>query len=236
MPDDTNTHLTADTYNRLFVPSLIPQDIKKIIHLDIDTVVVGDLAKLFSVDTGTCPAAAVPDAGMYLRTDLDIHSIDGYFNAGVMLLNLDEWKKQRVSERTIDVIVNQAERIKRYVDQDALNLVLNNNWYKLERKFNLMGMYSPKDLGVADQDNYLEDIVVIHFNGPKPWNLLGDCDHRFGYLYHFYKGKSPVKGEKKYMDVSFSKDFLKRYSYAKIMKLYFANPLIGKIWRKIKTT
>lgn len=238
LPNNKDTHLTSDTYNRLFIPKLIPQAIKRILHIDIDTVVVGNLNEIYTVDMGTFPAAAVPDAGMPARPDLGIFSSNDYFNAGVLLINLEQWKQQEISEKTIEVVINYPEMIEGYVDQDALNFVLKNNWFKLDRRFNLMGMYSPKDLLIEQQDEYLQDKVIIHFNGPKPWNFLGDCDHRFAYLYHFYRTKSPIRNQRKYIDVEFSQKFVKKFAkkfvYARVLEIYLDSPVLGKLWRRLK--
>lgn len=234
LPDYEGAHLTSAAYNRLFLPNLIPDAIATLLHIDIDTLVIGDILGIYNLDIGFKPVAAVTDAGMPIRTDLGIFTEEDYFNSGVLLMNIDQWKRQRITERAIEVIKNHPEKIRGFADQDALNIVLKDNWFKLDKRFNLMGMYSPKELSEQERKVFLSDKVIIHFNGPKPWHFLGDCDHGFAYLYEYYFKKSPLSVRKRYTDVLLSKEFISKFLFKKTLSFYNSHPLFGKIWRGIK--
>jgi lipopolysaccharide biosynthesis glycosyltransferase len=235
LPSYAGAHLTSAAYNRLFLPNLIPNSVSTLLHVDIDTLVVGDIREVYNLDIGSLPVAAVIDAGMPIRKDLGIYKEEDYFNSGVLLMNVEQWKRQRITERAIEVIQEYPEKVRGYADQDALNIVLKNNWYKMGRRFNMMGMYSPKGLNEQQRQQFLKDVIIIHFNGPKPWKYLSDCDHAFAYLYNHYFKESPVSNKRRYTDVELSYQFINKLAYKKALYLYNSYPAIGKVWRKIKS-
>jgi lipopolysaccharide biosynthesis glycosyltransferase len=169
LPDHEGAYLTAAVYYRLFFASLVPQDVDRLIYIDVDTLVVGNLAELAAADIGHYPIGAVIDTDMPVRTDLGIHSTEDYFNSGVMLIDRARWLEQKITEQCIQVIHDEPERIKQYADQDVLNMVLMNNWYKLDSRFNLMRLYVPNEVPKRDFNKFLADKIVVHFNGRKPW-------------------------------------------------------------------
>ena len=96
----TRDYYTKTTYFRLFIPNLYPQ-YDKAIYLDSDIVVLGDIAKLYNEDIGDNLVAAVPDNVIqtnkvfqdYVERVVGIATYKNYFNAGMLLMNLDEMRK-----------------------------------------------------------------------------------------------------------------------------------------------
>ena len=99
-------------------------------------------------------------------------------------------------------------------DQDALNVILQNNWHWLDRKFNVMFQDVPRKLVKAQYKKFLEDKVIIHYSvgAHKPWLTLNE--NKFRYLYYYYQGKSPRRNQKKYIDFKIKPVYL--YSFIKI--------------------
>ena len=85
------------TYFRLFIASLYPQ-YNKAIYLDSDIVVLHDVAELFNIDIGNNLVGAVPDDIIqknevfqeYVEKVVGVSSYKNYFNAGVLVMNLEE--------------------------------------------------------------------------------------------------------------------------------------------------
>jgi lipopolysaccharide biosynthesis glycosyltransferase len=232
LPD--HPYFTVATYYRLFFPSLLPQSVTRLLHLDIDVVVIGDLSELFNKEVGNAPMAAVAEASVPTRPDLGIHTEGEYFNAGVILINMLEWKEQNISEKAIEYIKSFPEKII-FADQDALNGVLLNNWFKLDYKYNMTIYYGlPEHLPPKKElNNYLQDKVIIHYNTDhKPW--LIHCANRLRFLYYFYLERTPNVDHKKYIDAKFDKEQLYNFVKIRIRKLCFDHPIIVMAFRRLK--
>ncbi len=123
----THNRLSLTTYYRCFLSVLLPEDIDRVLYLDCDTVVLGDITPLWRtpLDDHT-GVAAVEDTGC---KDLRRYEIlqypaeDSYFNSGVLLVNLAYWREHRIAQACTDYYRAYPERII-FNDQDLLNSVL----------------------------------------------------------------------------------------------------------------
>ena len=225
-----NSSFTAATYYRLFFPLNLPPSIGRLIYIDTDTVVVGNLGELYNAELDAI-IGAVEDKEMVFRPELSLHKSDLYFNAGVLLINLDLWRKFDVTESTIKYISENPNKIV-FADQDGLNAVLKGMWQKLDKRFNLMKADIPEELLQRDYKNFLKDVVIIHYNGRKPWKAL--CAHKFRHFYHYYLKRSPKSNQPKYVDFTFSKALLREFIKIRIVEFYLNAPFFKYIWRKLK--
>ena len=125
-----------------------------------------------------------------MRTD------SNYFNAGVMLINIDKWKRDDIGNKAIKYANQNHDRIK-FADQDALNAIIDGNWIELHPKYNVMHNFYKN--GFAEVNNQfpkgqileaLDDPVVLHYSGPsKPWHLRDE--HEFKKIYWLYLKETP---------------------------------------------
>lgn len=186
-----NRHLTVAAYYRLFFPQLVPADVKTLLYLDTDLVVNGNLRELCTLEMGTFPVAAVRRTNGPARPELGIYERGANFNSGVMLMNLPEWKRQKITEKSLEFIKDFPEPEKIVLaDQDALNAVLKNNYYSLDPKYNI-GFYElPKNATAKQYRAFAKDKVIIHYTSVhKPWNPLSK--NRLGFLYFQYLKRAP---------------------------------------------
>jgi lipopolysaccharide biosynthesis glycosyltransferase len=194
-----NTHFSPAAYYRLFFPALVPADIDKLLYIDTDTIVIGKLSQLYDINIGSYPLAAVLDDVIPSRPELGITEDGNCFNSGILLINLIEWRKQKISEKTIKFLNDFPHKIK-WVDQDALNAVLINNWYEIDNRFNLTFYNIPKRLKKKEISGFLKDKVIIHYTTQhKPWQL--GCANRLRFLYHHYFKLSPQSAQQLYVDI-----------------------------------
>ena len=92
----TRNYYSNTTYYRMFIPELYPQ-YDKAIYIDSDTVVLTDIANLYNEDIGTNLLGAVPDGAVqaidvfkeYVEKVIGVVDYNNYFNAGVLLMNLE---------------------------------------------------------------------------------------------------------------------------------------------------
>ncbi|UOQ76166.1 glycosyltransferase family 8 protein [Hymenobacter sp. 5516J-16] len=232
-PDEPEAYITMAAYYRLFFPRLVPQDIKHLLYLDIDMLVIGSLAEMYQTDLGDTAVGAVMEAEVPLRAEIGMRSLEDYFNSGMLLMNLPQWREQQISEQAIEVIVRTPKDVLLYHDQDALNVVFQGSWHRLDSRYNLMKAYIPHDLARRDYRRFLTDKVIIHYNGRnKPWHRA--CINRLRFLYPYYLRQSPVAHSGQYMAKPLTRESLKQLFHSRVMETYFNYPEVGKLWRQVK--
>ena len=192
-------HITMATYYRLFVAEMLPTQYKKAIYLDTDLVVNGDIGRLWDIDMEDSHLLAVQDIviphvsspkGLPNYEELGIPAESKYFNAGVLVINLEKWRIDKIGKKAIEYVEQNIETI-RWWDQDGLNATLAGKWRELDPRWNQMSgihEYSSWKDSQFPQDIYEELIhnpYVIHFNGCfKPW--LPNCEHPSQTLFFQY--------------------------------------------------
>jgi lipopolysaccharide biosynthesis glycosyltransferase len=179
LPLNPTAHYTIDTYSRLWVDLFFTKDVDRVLYLDGDIVVVGGIAELWNCDLEGNLLATVDipgsDRGV---TRLGMRHEDGYFNAGMLLIDLDQWRKTAARRRVLDYINANPDRI--LYDQDALNGCFHGCRKRLDYKWNTIwpfyGGSMKLPLSDAEIERVRREARIIHFNGlSKPWNYL--CDH-----------------------------------------------------------
>jgi lipopolysaccharide biosynthesis glycosyltransferase len=167
-----SSYYSASIFTRLLIPAILRGQVKNVLYLDADILCVGSVDELVRMDIGDTSAAVVPDAAVTTsrRTAALGLKHPAYFNSGVMYMNVDSWMSNKITESTIDAILNQGSKF-RFPDQDALNVVLDGRAKFIDRKWNYL--YSLTDELLQDRRKlHIEgEAVFIHFAGAvKPWN------------------------------------------------------------------
>jgi lipopolysaccharide biosynthesis glycosyltransferase len=179
LPLDPLAHYTVDTYSRLWVNEFFPADTDRVLYLDADIVVVDSIVPLWTTDLGGALMGAVDipgsDQGV---TRLGMRAEDGYFNAGMLIIDLARWRADRSEEVVINYIRENPDRIE--YDQDALNGCFHACTKRLDYRWNVIRPFYREPLvlplGRAEIEAIRRDARIIHFNGGlKPWNYF--CDH-----------------------------------------------------------
>lgn len=126
-------------YARLLIPSVFPDYAGKLLYLDSDLLVLANLDPLWSIDLEGAVIGAVLDG---LDRDLKVNDpryvavprVRNYFNAGVLLIDLDRWRAERITERAIDYMTRNPNAP--FYDQDALNFACDGRWKPLDEHWN----------------------------------------------------------------------------------------------------
>ena len=165
-------------FARLLLSSVLP-DLDKIIYLDCDIVVLNDLQSLWNFDVSDVAVAMAPDFTLKDKSTLNRLGITtGYYlNSGVILMNLDYWRKHDVQNRIFSYILEKGDKLI-YNDQDAMNSILQNEHEELHIKYNFSYYYFHRLIGVLYKEKIHEIIeardnpIIFHYFGPlKPWSL-----------------------------------------------------------------
>jgi lipopolysaccharide biosynthesis glycosyltransferase len=178
-------------YLRLLLPEILPNHVEKVIYLDTDVIVKGDLKELWQIEIEHYALLAVQDAvhrflhqAQHLKhLDLDAMGISSdhkYLNSGVLVINLNRWRAEAIADQVIEFLAHHPELP--YPDQDGINLVLAGQWKELEPRWNqvhVLHLFSAWHESPYPQEWFDEAVqhpAVIHFTGrPKPW--ISNCVH-----------------------------------------------------------
>ena len=179
LPLIPHAHYTIDTYTRLWLGEFFPETVDRVLYLDADIVVVGSIAPLWSTDLGGALMGAVdiPGSDQGVRR-LAMRMEDGYFNAGVLLIDVAQWRATRAELTVLDYIRVNPERVS--YDQDALNACFRSRTKRLDYQWNVIRPFYREPLvlplGRTEIETIRRDAKIIHFNGgSKPWSYF--CDH-----------------------------------------------------------
>ena len=171
------------TYFRLFLADLAPKDMEVALFLDADIVVAKSIRDLAEINMDKKYIAAVSETSVadnVARLNKLGFSSNGYFNAGVLLVNIMAWREEKLSDKFFQIAAKYPHL--EWVDQDILNMYFSDNWLKLDRKFNAIHL----------NEKMAEEPVIIHYNTfSKPW-LYVDT-HPYNYLYQRYHQLTPFK-------------------------------------------
>lgn len=165
----TRDYYTNTTYFRLFLPELYPQ-YDKVLYLDSDIIVVGDISELYNTDMGTNLVAAAPDDIIqynkvfqdYAELVVGVAKYQNYFNAGVLLMNLDELRKFDFEEKFLYLLGTVKFSVAQ--DQDYLNRLCKGRVTLISHDWDVMPY--------VNEETKPEDIKLIHYNfAYKPWHF-----------------------------------------------------------------
>ena len=196
-------HIPVASYFRLLVADLLPPSVTRVVYLDSDLVVLDSLTKLWAVDLAGHPWAAVQDLnapyvsrpnGLTTWGELRLPADRKYWNAGVLVLDLDRWRREGLGAKVLSY-VRQNRRI-RWHDQDGLNAVLGGDCLELDHRWNLsiQNGAGPSDPAViGDLDALVRAPSICHFSSHvKPWHT--DCDHPRKQLFFDYLARTAWSG------------------------------------------
>jgi len=171
-------HFSHAVYLRLLLPGMLP-DVSRLIYLDCDLLVEAPLAPLWATDVEGMACAGVPETGLAGRL-----GVERYVNSGVLLMNLDYWRRHEIAAQCIAWLANNREQAL-MVDQDAINVVLQGKIVFVPGKWNLN---SADELGPDSLEAHPER--VLHFAGPyKPWHRY--YDFGLAEIYRKYRAATP---------------------------------------------
>jgi lipopolysaccharide biosynthesis glycosyltransferase len=187
------------TWYRVFLPELLP-DVDRVLYLDADLIVLESVAPLWEVDMTSNLIAAVTNVlePRYANRPgaLGIAGSRSYFNAGVLVMNLDLMRREGSSRALYEYGRRHADRLL-WRDQDALNVVLGASRVPLHPRWNCMNSilafpWSADVLGAEAVAEARANPAIRHFEGPgfnKPWHYL--CQREWRELYRHHRRGTP---------------------------------------------
>ena len=157
----TGPHLNYASYFRFFATEVVESD--KVLYLDSDIIVTGELSTLFEIDL----------KGYFIGAVDDVYAYEGRksgFNSGVLLMHVAKWKEHSIVNSLLELAAGQNQAV-HLGDQSILNIYFEDNWLALDKTYNYM---VGADTFRLDQECERLDNnppVIVHFaSHDKPWN------------------------------------------------------------------
>jgi lipopolysaccharide biosynthesis glycosyltransferase len=206
------------TYQRLALADILPTHVKRVIYLDSDIIVLHDIHELWREVQSIEGIAAVENFSARPTNTLAIDRA-GYFNAGILGINLDFWRTHDIKNKLISFLRSDAHII--HLDQCALNHVFKERWHRLDLKWNVQAdifgvlkKYYDNKCGYTKQElmHASQNPAIVHFIGTqKPW--LWNCYSPYKHLFEKYSKQSAWRDKPKPDDSAVNR--LKYYFAAK---------------------
>ena len=187
------------TWYRALAPELLP-GMDRVLFLDCDLLALDSLQSLWETDVSNHFVAAVTNVfqldHLHRPAELGLDMPQRYFNAGVLLMNLDLMRREQCANAVLEYgRVNRQDLMFR--DQDALNVVLAERWRALHPRWNCMNSvmgfpWSVYVFGREATDEARRNPAIRHFEGPglnKPWHV--QCDQPLREVYFEHRSQTP---------------------------------------------
>lgn len=182
-----------EMYYRLLAPHLLPEQVKRILYLDPDTLIINPIRPLWETDLqGNLFAAAAHTGKTELANNVNqlrLGTAHDYYNSGVLLMDLEQGRSEIVPEQIFRYVERHSKELI-LPDQDILNALYGKRILPLEdviwnydaRNYS---SYMLRSSGAYDVTWVMQHTAILHFCGKeKPWKPR--YIHRFGILYQHY--------------------------------------------------
>lgn len=157
----TGPHINYATYFRFFATEVVDSD--RVLYLDSDIIVTGELTSLFKLNLKGYSIGAVDDVYAY-------EGRESGFNAGVLLMDIAKWKEHSIVNSLLELAAEQNQAVD-LGDQSILNIYFEANWLALDKTYNYM--VGTDTFSLNQECERLDDNppVVVHYaSHDKPWN------------------------------------------------------------------
>jgi len=154
-----------ETYYRLFTPFLLPENIDKVLYMDVDLVCTDSILDIYNEEIGDNYFVGCEDKGI-TKEDLERLKLPldyKYINAGVVLINLKKMRENFTEKKIVEMILEQCKDL-RFLDQDFINKNFYNEIKVISNKYNwIVKTCKYKDMPYKP--------AILHYAGStKPWH------------------------------------------------------------------
>jgi len=169
------------TYYKFLIGKVLNNiEAKKALYIDCDTIIKGSISGLINIDLTERVIGAVPDL-FWPDHSKRIGLPQGikYFNAGMLLINLEEWRRMNTESLIADYVEQHYNKIE-YKEQDVLNAILHNFYKEISPLFNYQVYQGETQIEVPISSS---PIVINYIGHLKPWHYmyLGTYKNRYWY-------------------------------------------------------
>jgi len=202
------TNVPISSYARLFLPDLLPENIEKVLYLDVDSVTIGSFRELWSQKIEDCSVLGVRDnVSIEAKNRVGLSSDASYINAGVLMMNLRKLREMGFIGKMRSFIHKYNGRVFHH-DQGVINGLLFDSIGFLPLKYNMMSFvfesnssneislkYSlPEFYSEEEYQSAKRTPVFLHYtegNLQRPW--VEHCRHPMKEKWFEYRDKTDWK-------------------------------------------
>ena len=171
-------NISEEAFYRLFITDILPHDIEKALYLDCDIIIEDRLNTLWSIDINDYAVGAIPDFendNVQITNRLGYDLENGYFNSGVLLINLKYWRENQMAYHFASYIERHFNELI-FHDQDVLNYFFYKQKKVLNIKYNFQTTFLFKKRNISKRyfaqiDEAFAHPCIIHYTEDKPWYL-----------------------------------------------------------------
>lgn len=207
-PSLVSARWPLSAFTRLFSGVILPPDVDRILYLDCDTIITGDISELDKVQFNGNIAMGVKDciSGTY-KKNVGLDTDSPYINAGVILFDMDALRKVNINAE-IENYMQKYEKLINYADQDILNGMFKGKIGELNPKYDVMtidAVHTYEEIqqlrrptnfyGKEELQKAVKAPAIIHYTTNmlviRPW--FSNTDHPFADEFRKYMGMSAWK-------------------------------------------
>lgn len=171
LPSERFTHIT---YFRFFIADLIP-DAERVFYIDTDCLILDDISAVFFLPLEKTIATMSDPFDNENKSRVSLQEQNSYFVAAPLLINTIRWKEINYTPLLLDWCYSHLNVLK-YPDQDALNVVLQNDREHLPMRFNVCPFFlRPHNFERKDLIPQIRECIfspaIVHFASCAPWYL-----------------------------------------------------------------
>lgn len=166
------------TWYRVLLPQVLSNDTHRVLYLDADTIVAGNIKELFAIDMNDKAIAGCIDPESFNSETFERCCYDPskkYICAGVMLMNLDYWREHNLTDEIISYGHKNNDRIK-FPDQDTINYLCRDHKIILPLQYGIIDVFFQKPQYYRKP--FVDELItainsprIIHYAGQAPWKI-----------------------------------------------------------------
>lgn len=200
---DVPATISITSYARLFLPSILPQEVERVLYVDCDILFTDNIRPFYDINLKNTLVGGIQDlllCGIY-RKEIGISSTEPYFNAGILLIPLKRWRLENLQQRFLDYLLAHNGKVFHH-DQGIINAVCAGRKIVCPPRYNVISNYftypyctlkktSALQYTKEQYDEARKHPAIIHYTGiiyGRPWENI--CCHPYKDQFFAYKAST----------------------------------------------
>lgn len=163
------TYLSPAIFYRIKIPEIFAH-LDRVLYLDVDTLVLGDLRSFYEMDMNQKPLALAFDVDTEKQAER--LKLPHYFNSGVILFDIKACQKNNITQRFLETLKSSPNLL--FPDQDIINMAFQNEIEPISDVYNMqIDPYNSKSIEMI-QKNFKKIKILHYITSAKPWAVYGN--------------------------------------------------------------